>query len=204
MRSRHCLEHTHTLFINSAHDDRFGVLASQGWPLHVMDDQGSIERCNQQQQAGHGVACADAAATSKSWQRVLSKKDDQPMLLARRRQHHQAQNSHQQEMVRLNRACIRRFVNVFFAFYRTLHLWDAKETVAGVPSDFDCGIRLHHIVAASDDFSRLSMYWDLMPAAKLNYVHDFSGFFNCISQVRGPMISIRTCCHVFLIEFCRR
>lgn len=47
---------------------------------------------------------------------------------------------------------------------------------------FDCGIRLHHIVAASDDFSRLSMHWDLMPAAKLNYIHDFSGFFNCISQ----------------------
>jgi hypothetical protein len=57
-----------------------------------------------------------------------------------------------------------------------------QEAVPDVEKGFDCGIRLHHIVAASDDFSRLSMHWDLMPAAKLNYIHDFSGFFNCISQ----------------------
>jgi len=50
-------------------------------------------------------------------------------------------------------------------------------------ASFNCGIKLHHILAASDDFNKLSMYWDLMPAAKLNYVHDFRGYFNCILQV---------------------
>ena len=47
----------------------------------------------------------------------------------------------------------------------------------------DLGIKLHHIIAAADEFSKFSMYWDLMPSAKLNYIHDFRGFFNCISQV---------------------
>ena len=88
----------------------------------------------------------------------------------------------------MNRICIRRFVNVFGAFYRMLHLWEIKHRVdlgaeAAAGDSFDCGIRIHHIVAASDDFSKLSMHWDLMPAAKLNYVHDFRGYFNCISQV---------------------
>ena len=87
------------------------------------------------------------------------------------------------EIVQLNRACLRRFVNVFFALYRAMYLWEVREQAGPAPGDFDCGIRLHHVVAASDDHTRLSMYWDLMPAAKLNYVHDFSGFFNCISQV---------------------
>jgi hypothetical protein len=50
-------------------------------------------------------------------------------------------------------------------------------------ANFDCGIRIHHIIAASDDFNRISMYWDLPPAAKINYVHEFRGYFNCISQV---------------------
>ena len=53
---------------------RFGVLASQPWPLSVMDDQGSIE-----------------AATGAGAER---------------------------DLVRLNRACIRRFVNVFLVFHR--------------------------------------------------------------------------------------
>jgi hypothetical protein len=78
-------------------------------------------------------------------------------------------------------ACIRRFVNVFLAFHRHMHMWNHREQVEAQP--FDCGIKLHHILAASDDFSKLSMHWDLMPAARLNYIHDFRGYFNCISQV---------------------
>lgn len=64
-----------------------------------------------------------------------------------------------------------------------MHLWGAKEPVAGDRASGDLGIKIHHIVAASDDFSKMSMHWDLMPAAKLNYIHDFRGYFNCISQV---------------------
>ena len=66
-----------------------------------------------------------------------------------------------------------------------MYLWEAKEPAdAGAAAAVqDLGIKIHHIVAASDDFSKLSMHWDLIPAAKLNYVHDFRGYFNCISQV---------------------
>ena len=59
-----------------------------------------------------------------------------------------------------------------------------KQTVPkGSGGAADCGIRIHHIVAASDDFNRISMHWDLMPAARANYMHEFRGYFNCISQV---------------------
>lgn len=84
--------------------------------------------------------------------------------------------------VMLNRICIRRLLNCFLVLYRHMHCWEAKEQPEDV-AETDCGIKLHHILAASDDFSRLSMHWDLMPAARLNYVHDFRGLFNCISQV---------------------
>lgn len=139
-----------------------------------MDDQGSIERF---------VASEDVDKGKRTqWENALSefKAPPPPSSQSIRNNKNKDPNA---ELVRLNRACIRRFVNVFFAFYRALHLWEVKETVPDVATDYDCGIRLHHIVAASDDFSKLSMHWDLMPAAKLNYVHDFSGFFNCISQV---------------------
>jgi hypothetical protein len=98
----------------------------------------------------------------------------------------QAQGATTVTKARMNRICIRRFVNVFLAFHRHMHMWNHKEDAgrnSAPSSKFDCGIKLHHILAASDDFGKLSMHWDLMPAAKLNYVHDFRGYFNCISQV---------------------
>ena len=87
--------------------------------------------------------------------------------------------------VRLNRICIRRIVGTFFVLYRHMHCWGEKTLAVGQNRKevVDCDIKLHHILAASDDFSKLSMHWDLMPSAKLNYVHDFRGLFNCISQV---------------------
>lgn len=87
--------------------------------------------------------------------------------------------------VKLNSICIRRMVSTFFVLYRHLHCWNAKTAMADErrSEDDDSGIKLHHILAASDDFSKLSMHWDLMPSAKLNYVHDFRGLFNCVSQV---------------------
>lgn len=68
---------------------RFGVLASQPWPLSIMDDQGSIE----------AAPAAAAAMSAGSYQ--------------------QKQQMFQGEsVVRLNRTCIRRFVNVFLVFHR--------------------------------------------------------------------------------------
>ena len=74
-------------------------------------------------------------------------------------------------------------VNSFLVLYRHMHCWNARAEVQLLDASkevLDCGIKLHHILAASDDFSKLSMQWDLMPAAKINYVHDFRGLFNCV------------------------
>jgi hypothetical protein len=168
---------------------RFGVLASQvqlfpfcsdlfitltfsvlfqAWPASIMDDQGSIEQASvpkkkhqQQQQQQQDQYDAHASSSSKA-----------------------AVNNE----LKMTRICMRRFVNVFLALHRRMHLWNHRTDIQAdvgnlAQGDFDCGIKLHHILAASDDFSKLSMYWDLMPAAKLNYIHDFRGYFNCISQV---------------------
>jgi hypothetical protein len=99
--------------------------------------------------------------------------------------------------VQLNRICIRRLVGSFWILYRHMHCWGVKTVVSREEEEdeeeeeADCSIKLHHILAASDDFSKLSMHWDLMPSAKLNYVHDFRGLFNCVSQVLFD--SVRLC-----------
>ena len=151
---------------------RFGVLASQAWPLEVMDDQGSIEQSSSS--SSSSTTATNALPTSSLGHTRSSAAGAS------------AAAAHTVTLVRMNRICIRRFVNVFLAFYRLIYLWRNRTEVTSsqdAGSDFDCGIRIHHIVAASDDFSKLSMHWDLMPAARLNYVHDFRGYFNCISQV---------------------
>lgn len=152
---------------------RFGVLASQGWSLGVLDDQGSIEKCGVQ-----AVSNRPDGSVSSKWQNAVQGLSGS----------HDKRSG--EDLVQLNRTCIRRFVNVFLSFYRSMHLWEIKQSVAdsscstgGQKQEPNCGIRIHHVVAASDDFNKLSMHWDLMPAAKLNYVHDFRGYFNCISQV---------------------
>lgn len=104
--------------------------------------------------------------------------------------------------VKLNKICIRRMVGAFFILYRHLHCWTARTVVEEEDMETaaaaDCEIKLHHILAASDDFSKLSMHWDLMPSAKLNYIHDFRGLFNCISQAGLLLIF---CCSSFFIAF---
>lgn len=41
----------------------------------------------------------------------------------------------------------------------------------------------HHVFAGLDVFPVVSMHWDLLPGAVLNYVHDFAGMYNNVSQV---------------------
>jgi hypothetical protein len=63
-------------------------------------------------------------------------------------------------------------------------------------SHADCGIKLHHIMASTDEFSKLSMHWDLMPAARLSYSHDFKGLYNCVSQVICPLQIVSPKCWI--------
>ncbi len=164
------------------------MLASQAWNIGLLDDQGSIEPCTS------SSLSEDSESTNK-WHSAISMQKNEAQETSTysgiaHSKHQESSNNN----VKLNRACIRRFVNVFLAFYRSMHLWEIKQLVEVTGSteaaSADCGIRIHHIVAASDDFNKLSMHWDLMPAAKLNYVHDFRGFFNCISQVGSLLLCV--------------
>jgi hypothetical protein len=68
--------------------------------------------------------------------------------------------------------------------YRHMHFHEhAQVSPRSSYEYFDCSIKDHHIVASTDDFSGIAMHWDIMIAAKLNYIHDFPGMFNCVSQV---------------------
>lgn len=86
----------------------------------------------------------------------------------------------------LSSLCIRKIVNTFLIMYRHMHCWECKVNVLEEAEEgFDCGIKIHHILASADDFSKLSMHWDLIPSARLTYIHDFRGLYNCVSQVRS-------------------
>lgn len=89
------------------------------------------------------------------------------------------------EKKRLSKLCIRKMTNTFLILYRHLHCWTHHQSHAHSQHEiYDCGIKMHHILAASDDFTTLSMHWDLIPSARLNYQHDFRGLYNCVSQVK--------------------
>lgn len=83
----------------------------------------------------------------------------------------------------VSRICLRRFLNIFLILYRHVEMDETAERVQGNDTG-SISINIHHAVAGSDDFTDISMSWDLMPAARLNYVHDFPGMYNCVSQVR--------------------
>jgi hypothetical protein len=87
-------------------------------------------------------------------------------------------------LLAMNRICIRRFVCTFMIMYRHLHFNKHAEPVPrALDASYDCCIRNHHLTASTDDFSAIAMHWDIMISAKLNYIHDFPGMFNCVSQV---------------------
>jgi hypothetical protein len=125
---------------------RFGVLASSEWPSHILDDQGSIEE-NGPENVGwlNIIPSPEVDSTNKN-----------------------------QKSLHIHRICIRRFLNVFLVLYRHLYMKCTCKQVEGDDIK-DISINIHHAVAGGDDFDGLSMNWDLMPSAKLNYMHDFPG-----------------------------
>lgn len=82
------------------------------------------------------------------------------------------------------RICIRRFLNLFLVLYRHVHLAERCIRVerSGLHDMLD--INTHHAVAGSDDFDSMSMNWDLVPGAKINYMHDFPGDLWCLREMR--------------------
>ena len=86
-------------------------------------------------------------------------------------------------MSRLTKSCVRTLLNNIMVMYRSVHI----HLHACIPEIQDSIPRTtivkHHIYAGVDDFHGLSMHWDLPPAAVLNYIHQFSGMYNNVSQV---------------------
>lgn len=101
--------------------------------------------------------------------------------------------------------CIRNMINHFFLAYRLLH-WQITSShdheymmevvdTATVPKNTsneskEQQVQKHHVQASLDVFYKLAMYYDLPPASRLNYMHNFSGLYNCISQVILSILSI--------------
>lgn len=95
------------------------------------------------------------------------------------------------EFHQMTLVCIRTFLNSFFVLYRLLYLEKKAAAAAEAPpapaghsssASVSEEIHKHHVAASTDVFYKLSMYYDLPPAARLNYRHTFSGLYNCISQ----------------------
>jgi hypothetical protein len=104
----------------------------------------------------------------------------------------------QEHLVVLTNGAIRRLLNIFLVFYRSMFV---HKNVQPVPLDIlrkdPLDIKRHHIFAGIDDFVGYAMHWDLYPATKLNYIHDFPGLFNSVSQViyyQLPNYSKRSSC----------
>lgn len=110
-------------------------------------------------------------------------------------------------------SCIRSLLCSFMVAYRLIH-WMRVSTVENMQPLGDgpphaSPIHQHHVNASLDEFYRLAMYYDLPPAARLNYRHMFSGLYNCISQpvyyhnpdyerrIQLPLHAVQVCapCH---------
>lgn len=83
----------------------------------------------------------------------------------------------------MSATCLRRFLNLFLVIYRDIDLQQRKQFVSTNDSPKDSKIRKHHIYAGIDDFHQISMHYDLIIGARLIYMHDFSGMYNCVTQV---------------------
>lgn len=93
---------------------------------------------------------------------------------------------------RMTFACMRNMLNTFLILYRLLSWQTVSASVSPssvttessetLTAQSEISIEKHHVQASLDIFYKLGMFYDLMPAARLNYMHNFSGLYNCISQ----------------------
>lgn len=80
--------------------------------------------------------------------------------------------------------CLRNMIDTFLVLYR-LVCWLSQSVHQGEQpheEKLEVIIQSHHVSASLDQFYRLSMYYDIPPAGRLNYRHNFSGLYNCVSQ----------------------
>lgn len=87
---------------------------------------------------------------------------------------------------RITFSCMRNMLNTFLVLYRLVS-WQTQSAPCAIQNEStqtteEVMIEKHHIQASLDIFYKLAMFYDLMPAGRLNYMHNFSGLYNCISQ----------------------
>lgn len=90
-------------------------------------------------------------------------------------------------MNRLTKSCVRTMLNNIMVLYRSVHIHLQARTPEPSAKPLPTIIK-HHVYAGVDDFHGLSMHWDLPPAAVLNYIHQFAGMYNNVSQVQLKQI----------------
>lgn len=87
--------------------------------------------------------------------------------------------------IRVTRRFARQTLNLLMVLFRSLYVH--RKAVPPDDATADCPgvqpIMKHHVFAGLDVFPVVSMHWDLPPCSVLNYVHDFAGMYNNVSQV---------------------
>lgn len=89
----------------------------------------------------------------------------------------------------LNIPSIRKMIDVFLILFRQLSLFSVAQDVMSDWTEHEINmslpieIRRHHVSASIDNFYSMSMFYDLLPGARLQYMHEFSGMYNSVTQV---------------------
>lgn len=95
-------------------------------------------------------------------------------------------NKQQMNYEQVTLTCIRNLISTLLVAYRLLH-WQITAShdheYTELATNQFAEVQKHHVQASLDVFYKLAMYYDLPPASRLNYMHNFSGLYNCISQV---------------------
>eukprot|EP00961_Rhodomonas_salina_P089549 1204244-Rhodomonas_salina.2 len=85
----------------------------------------------------------------------------------------------------LTRSAVRQFLDVFVVLFRHIDLYKKhKEPAQRDISQMIKETMLPHAMEATKDtFYKLGTHYDVLPGARLSYMHRFSGMYHCISQV---------------------
>jgi len=85
--------------------------------------------------------------------------------------------------LKINLVSLRRFLCIFLILHRHIYVCERAKEIPSFDDREDVKIFPHHITGSDDVFIELSYHFSLMPAAKLNYMHEFGQMFHNVSQV---------------------
>lgn len=85
----------------------------------------------------------------------------------------------------VSHAFVRKYVDLFLVLFRTLELLRCCTLLPGIEDGEKENEELQefHKSASMEDFYNMSMHYDLCPGQRVQYMHEFSGMYNSITQV---------------------